>query len=128
VRLIHEAERRRGDFLVDLSMRFSSPSGKRPERNENFMKKAPRKRAPTAEEIARMADRGVDISRYFTNRGRMMPPIQRVNVDFTLEMLAELDEAARLLNVSRQSVIKSLIRHGLDRRYLAERARRAPGG
>lgn len=91
------------------------------------MKRARKKGPPTAEQIARMADRGRDVSSHFTNRGRMMSPVQRVNVDFTLEMLAELDEAARLLNVSRQAVIKSLIRHGLDRRYLAERARRVPG-
>ncbi|MGH9323135.1 MAG: type II toxin-antitoxin system BrnA family antitoxin [Vicinamibacteria bacterium] len=87
-----------------------------------------KKGPPTAEQIARKADRGDNVSRYFTNRGRMMSPIQRVNVDFTVEMLSELDEAARVLHVSRQAVIKSLIRQGLDRRYLAERARRAPEG
>ncbi len=53
----------------------------------------------------------------------MMPPIQRVNVDFTAEMLAELDEAAQRMNVSRQAVIKALVREGLDRRYLAREAR-----
>lgn len=79
----------------------------------------------TAEEIARRADRGEDISRFFTNAGRMMPPVQRVNVDFSREMLSELDEAARRLNVSRQAVIKTLVREGLDRRYLAESARRS---
>ena len=36
---------------------------------------------PTAEEIARMADRGEDVSSYFTNRGSMKMPVQRVNVD-----------------------------------------------
>ena len=40
---------------------------------------------PTAEEIAMMADRGEDVSAYFTNRGSMKKPIQRVNVDFTVE-------------------------------------------
>ncbi len=54
----------------------------------------------------------------------MMPPIQRVNVDFSREMLEELDEAARRLNISRQAVIKTLVREGLDRRYLAESARK----
>ena len=58
------------------------------------------KKVPSAESIARMADRGQDVSRYFTNRGRMMPPIQRVNVDFTAPMLQELDQAASELNVS----------------------------
>jgi len=49
----------------------------------------------------------------------MMPPIQRVNVDFTAPMLGELDEAAEELNVSRQAVIKTLLRQALDQRYLA---------
>ena len=47
---------------------------------------------PTADEIADMADRGEDISRYFTNKGKIKYPTQRVNVDFTVEMLKELDE------------------------------------
>jgi metal-responsive CopG/Arc/MetJ family transcriptional regulator len=49
----------------------------------------------------------------------MASPIQRVNVDFTAKMLEELDRAAKELNVSRQAVIKSLIRQGLDQHYLA---------
>ncbi len=54
-----------------------------------------------------------------------MAPIQRVNVDFSREMLNELDEAAHRLNISRQAVIKTLVREGLDRRYLAESARKS---
>jgi hypothetical protein len=77
----------------------------------------------TADEIADMADRGEDISRFFTNNGKMMPPIQRVNVDFALPMLQELDEAARQLNISRQAVIKTLLRQALDQQHLARRAR-----
>ena len=82
------------------------------------MKQAPKKRKPiSAEAIARMADQGKDISGFFTNRGRMVYPIQRVNVDFTAEMLEELDHEAAGLNISRQAVIKTLVREGLDRRY-----------
>lgn len=77
----------------------------------------------TADEIADMADKGEDISRFFTNKGKMMPPIQRVNVDFALPMLQELDEAARNLNISRQAVIKTLLRQALDQQQLARRAR-----
>jgi len=69
------------------------------------------------------ADKGENISRFFTNKGKMMPPIQRVNVDFALPMLQELDEEARQLNISRQAVIKTLLRHALDQRYSARRAR-----
>jgi hypothetical protein len=79
----------------------------------------------SADQIARRADRGEDISRFFTNTGRIMAPIQRVNVDFTREMLDELDEEARRLNVSRQAVIKTFVREGLDKRHLAESARKS---
>jgi hypothetical protein len=60
-----------------------------------------RKKPVTAETIARLADDGKDVSRFFTNSGRMMGPIQRVNVDFASPMLDELDNAAKELNVSR---------------------------
>ena len=79
--------------------------------------------APTAEAIARLADRGKSVSRFFTNQGRMVQPIQRVNVDLTAAMLAELDKAAEELNISRQAVIKTLVRQALDQHYLARRGR-----
>ena len=75
---------------------------------------------PTADEIAAMTDRGEDISRYFTNKGKMKNPIQRVNVDFTVEMLKELDEMAGELNISRQAVIKTYLRQALDQHNLAK--------
>jgi len=82
--------------------------------------KRTRKRKPvSAESIARLAEKGKDVSRFFTNAGRMMGPIQRVNVDFASPMLDELDNAAKELNISRQAVIKTLIRQALDQHYLA---------
>ena len=83
------------------------------------------KKVPSAESIARMAARGEDVSRFFTNRGKMMRPIQRVNVDFTASMLQELDQAAAELNVSRQAVIKAFVRQALDQHHLAQGARKA---
>jgi hypothetical protein len=77
------------------------------------------KKAVPAENIARLADEGKDVSRFFTNAGQMMSPIQRVNVDFASPMLDELDNAAKELNISRQAVIKTLIRQALDQHYLA---------
>ncbi len=77
---------------------------------------------PTADEIAEMADAGEDITRFFSGKGRMMPPlqsVQRVNVDFTASMLQELDREAAGLNISRQAVIKTLVRRALDERYAA---------
>ena len=89
------------------------------------MKNTRKHRKPiSADAIARLADQGKDISRFFTNNGRMMPPIQRVNVDLAAGMLEELDKAAKELNVSRQAVIKTLIRQALDQQYLA-RGRRS---
>jgi hypothetical protein len=83
------------------------------------MKNTPEKKKTGAEAIARMADAGKDVSAHFTNRGRMMQPIQRVNVDFAAPMLEELDQAAMELNVSRQAVIKTLVRQALDQHYAA---------
>ncbi len=76
---------------------------------------------PNAEQIAKMADAGESVSRFFTNAGHMVQPqkVQRVNVDFALPMLQELDRAAQELNISRQAVIKSLLRQSLDHHYLA---------
>jgi hypothetical protein len=78
----------------------------------------------SADAIARLVDRGKDVSHFFKGQGRMVQPIQRVNVDVTASMLEELDQAAEDLNVSRQAVIKTLVRQALDQHYLAQRARR----
>ncbi len=76
-------------------------------------------------DIEEMAVQGKDVNAYFT-KGQMMPPlkeVQRVNVDFTGTMLNELDQTARNLNVSRQAVIKLLLRQSLDQHYLASQAK-----
>jgi len=83
-----------------------------------------KKKNISAESIARIADRGKDVSSFFTNSGQMRKPIQRVNIDFTASMLEELESAAKELNVSRQAVIKTLIRKGLDQRHVARVSRR----
>ena len=88
------------------------------------MENTRRRRKPVpAEAIARLADEGKDVSRFFTNAGRMMGPIQTVNVDLAAGMLEELDRAAKELNISRQAVIKTLIRQALDQQYLARASR-----
>ena len=81
-------------------------------------------KAVSADAIARLADRGKDVSHFFKGQGRMVQPIQRINVDVTAAMLEELDKAAQDLNVRRQAVIKTLVRQALDQHYLAQRARR----
>lgn len=56
------------------------------------------KRPISAEATARLADNGGDVSSYFTNTGKMMPPLGNVGVDLNQNMLKELSEAARKLN------------------------------
>jgi len=73
----------------------------------------------TAEEIADLADSGEDISRYFSNKGKIKYPVKRVNVDFSVIMLKELDDIANELNISRQALIKTSLRNALDNHYLA---------
>jgi hypothetical protein len=81
------------------------------------------KTIPSAEQIAEMADAGENVTRFFSGKGRMMQPVQRVNVDFTASMLKELDREAMELNISRQAVIKTLLRRALDEQYVAAEAR-----
>ena len=93
------------------------------------MKKTIKTKTPTIDEISEMAADGKDVSEYFTNKFRLRQPlnkakIQRVNVDFNLEMLKELDALARDLNVSRQAVIKVCLRQALDQHRLARQTTR----
>jgi hypothetical protein len=89
------------------------------------MKKTRKSAQPVSgDAIARLADQGKDVAHFFKGQGRMVQPIQRVNVDVTAAMLEELDQAAQDLNVSRQALIKTLVRQALDQHYLAQRARR----
>jgi hypothetical protein len=60
-----------------------------------------RKKPLSAEAIARMADRGKDVSRFFSNSSKMMKLIQRVNVE-------ELENAA----AENASEIDAQIREG----------------
>jgi hypothetical protein len=85
------------------------------------------KSSPSAGEIAEMATHGEDISAFFTNQFTVVRPVRRVNVDLTEGMLRELDERAARLNVSRQAVIKTLLRQALDQtpRSRKSRARRS---
>ena len=96
------------------------PFGRQPNKRKNCMKKTAKKKSPTADEIAELAMKGEDVSKFFTNNGEMRPPIRRVNVDFTLDMLKQLDDLAKELNISRQAVIKSYLRQALDQHYIAK--------
>lgn len=83
------------------------------------------KRPVSAESIARLAEKGNDISSYFTKKGKMMPPLESLGVELNQEMIQELNEAARDLDISRPDLIKRFIRRGLDQLSLAQKARKA---
>lgn len=87
------------------------------------MKNTTRKNKLSADEIAEKAMSGEDISQFFTNKGEMKSAIKRVNVDFSIDMLKELDALAKELNISRQAVIKLYLRQSLDQHYLAREKR-----
>lgn len=82
------------------------------------------KRITPAESIARKADRGENISFYFTNKGKMMPPLDSEGIDLSHAMIEELDEAARKLRISRKALIKQFIRRGLIEQNLSHKQRR----
>lgn len=75
---------------------------------------------PTADEIADMADRGEDISRFFTNHGQMKHPTQQVTLDLPVEMCAELDAFADELQLNVHAMITMYLRQILDQHYLAK--------
>jgi hypothetical protein len=86
------------------------------------------------DKIEAMALRGEDTSPYFGTPKKMPPRevrkmknlehIIKVNVDLTESFLSELDEIALFLNVSRQAVMKSLLKDGIDRHFIAKHARK----
>src|SRR5208282_5244376 len=126
------ANPRRGIGFEEAQELFSRPywldqRSDVPERRRRYdcMKKTRKTARPvSAEAIARLADQGKDVSNFFKRQGRMVQPIQRVNVDVTASMLEELDKAAQDLNVSRQAVMKTLGRQAVDEHYLAQHGRR----
>jgi len=81
-------------------------------------------RVASAESIARRADKGEDVSSHFTNKGKLMPPLNDSGIEVTDAMLKEVDRAARKLKVTRQALIKRFIRRGLDERYGSPKRRK----
>lgn len=79
------------------------------------------------EDIEQRALKGEDVNKHFKG-GKLMPPlteqIQRVNVDFGVVTLKELDLISIELNVSRQAVIKLFVQRELDQHFLAKKARK----
>ena len=65
-------------------------------------------RALSATELDAMHDAGVDLSAHIDLIKAVRPgrAIQRVNVDFPVDLLREIDQEARRLGVTRQAFIK----------------------
>ena len=67
-----------------------------------------RTKARSAAELDAMHDAGVDLSAH-VDAGQAVRPgraVQRVNVDFPVDLLREIDQEARRLGVTRQAFIK----------------------
>ncbi len=69
------------------------------------------------EAIAERAERGEDVSPFFTNRHVAK---QRVNVDFPLDLLHQIDEECRRVGVTRQAWIKMVCDERLRRSQNSE--------
>jgi hypothetical protein len=65
-------------------------------------------RALSAGELDAMHDAGVDLSSHIDLTKAVRPgrAVQRVNVDFPVDLLREIDQEARRLGVTRQAFIK----------------------
>ena len=74
-------------------------------------------RRRTAAALDAMHDAGVDLSRHVDLAGAKRPgrDVQRVNVDFPVGLLLEIDRQARRLGVTRQAFIKIRIADSLSR-------------
>ncbi len=81
------------------------------------------KKSIDAETIANMADRGEEVSQYFSKPVRKAPLIesQRVNVDFPIPMLNRLDEFVAELGTGRQAVIKMAVMTLIDQHNLSKK-------
>lgn len=74
-------------------------------------------RSLTAASLDAMHDKGVDLSAHMdlTEAKRPGRDVQRVNVDFPVDLLLEIDRQARRLGVTRQAFIKIRIADSLLR-------------
>jgi len=68
-----------------------------------------------------------DTAHPVVRKGRTVHRIKKTNLDLTERMASELDEVAESLNVSRQAVIKVILRQALDQRALAEKVIKGSG-
>jgi hypothetical protein len=72
-------------------------------------------KVPSAAELDVMHDAGVDLSAHMDLAKAVRPgrAVQRVNVDFPVDLLSKIDQEARRLGVTRQAFIKVRIADAL---------------
>ena len=72
----------------------------------------------TAEEFDRLAESGVDMTPYvyWSKARRPGREVQRVNVDFPLDLLRAIDQEAKRIGVARQAFIKLRLADTLESR------------
>ena len=70
-------------------------------------------KTPNADELADLALAGENVLPHF-KKGKMVRVVSRVNLDLSTSMLRSLDSAASEINVTRQSLMKMLLKLGLD--------------
>src|SRR5882724_9615020 len=76
------------------------------------------KRTISAESIARLADKGQDISSYFTNEGKMMPPLEAESAHFSKKPANEFKVFTQTLTSYRKCTRRQMDRvHRMDLVY-----------
>ena len=80
-------------------------------------KRTSKTRALSAEELEVMHDAGVDLSAQMDPAKAIRPgrAVQRVNVNFPVDLLRDIDREARRLGVTRQTFIKVRLANALVR-------------
>jgi hypothetical protein len=77
----------------------------------------------TAEEFDRRFDAGEDVSAYIDWKSARRPgrEVQRVNVDFPIDMLHDIDQEVARLGITRQAFIKMRIADALATTHAAKK-------
>ena len=96
--------------MIDRSLRKQSASSRSDTRAQREKRDTSKEKAKsvTAEEFDQLADSGVDMTPYvdWSKARRPGREVQRVNVDFPVDLLRAIDREARRIGVTRQAFIK----------------------
>jgi hypothetical protein len=92
-----------------------------------------KKQKTSIEAIEKLAAAGKDVSKFFGTPKLVLPKkstdvskgaaVQKINIDLGMTLLRDLDSLATELNISRQAVIKMMLKRSMDDHFLARKAR-----